>query len=213
VPIVIAFLDCDGTLTKVKSSWEYLHRRLGLWENNADSYQKLFREGEIDYYEFCKRDALLWKGLPVSKVMDVMAEIPYQEGAEETIGSLRGMGITTTIVSTGLSLLVDKVKRDLGAHIAIANDLLTKNGHLTGDIRINVEYNKKGQLVEKILDNMKIKREEACAVGDGEGDTGMFEAVGLSIGFNPHPHILPLLGNALYTASLFNITEIIRNYG
>ncbi|MCX5802835.1 MAG: hypothetical protein NTU69_04770 [Proteobacteria bacterium] len=50
MPIIIAFLDCDGTLTKVKSSWEYLHRRLGLWKNNADSYQKLFREGEIDYY-------------------------------------------------------------------------------------------------------------------------------------------------------------------
>jgi len=210
---MIAFLDCDGTLTKVKSSWEYLHRRLGLWENNAYSYQKLFRGGEIDYYEFCKRDALLWKGLPVSKVMDVMAEIPYQEGAGETIGSLRGMGITTIIVSTGLSLLVDKVKRDLGAHIAIANDLLTKNGHLTGDIRINVEYNKKGRLVEKILDSMKIKREEACAVGDGEGDTGMFKAVGLSIGFNPHPNMLPLLGHVLYTASLFNITEIIRNHG
>ena len=49
----IVFLDCDGTLTKVKSSWEYLHRRLELWTENADEYQELFRQGRIDYHEFC----------------------------------------------------------------------------------------------------------------------------------------------------------------
>jgi phosphoserine phosphatase len=57
MPIKIVFFDCDGTLTKVKSSWEYLHRRLELWTDKADAYQVLFREGKIDYNEFCRKDA------------------------------------------------------------------------------------------------------------------------------------------------------------
>ncbi len=74
----IVFLDCDGTLTTVKSSWEYLHRRLNLWNGNADEYQTLFRQGVIDYREFCRRDALLWRGLSVGDLKSMIGEIPYQ---------------------------------------------------------------------------------------------------------------------------------------
>lgn len=56
MPIKIVFFDCDGTLTKIKSSWEYIHRRLNIWNNNADKYQALFHSGLIDYDEFCRRD-------------------------------------------------------------------------------------------------------------------------------------------------------------
>jgi phosphoserine phosphatase len=80
MPIKIVFFDCDGTLTKVKSSWEHLHRKLGLWTDKADAYQVLFREGKIDYNEFCRKDAFLWKGLSVDKVNEIVEEIPYQRG-------------------------------------------------------------------------------------------------------------------------------------
>ena len=51
--IKVVFFDCDGTLTAVKSSWQYLHERLGLWDDHAEEFQELFREGKIDYAEFC----------------------------------------------------------------------------------------------------------------------------------------------------------------
>ena len=46
MPIKVVFFDCDGTLTKTKSSWEYLHRRLNLWTKNADTYQALIPRGK-----------------------------------------------------------------------------------------------------------------------------------------------------------------------
>jgi phosphoserine phosphatase len=212
VTIKIVFLDCDGTLTKVKSSWEYLHRRLGIWNNNADMYQELFRRGEIDYHEFCRRDALHWKGLSVSRIEEMVNEIPYYEGSAATIKALKASGIFTVIVSTGLSFLVDKVRGELGIDRAFSNHLLSEEGRLTGDIKINVEYEKKGGVVKDILREMGYRRDEACAVGDGEGDRGMFEAVALPIGFDPHDNILPFVKYALNDDSLFDVVKIISQY-
>ena len=208
----IVFLDCDGTLTTVKSSWEHLHRRLGLWDKNADEFQLLFREGKIDYYEFCKRDALLWKGLPLERVMAVIDEIPYHDGVRELADWLRAEGIQSVILSTGLSFLVERVREELGITRALSNDLLVHEGRLTGEIKIHVEHDNKGYWVQRILRDLGIAREEAAALGDGEGDRGMFESVGLSIGFHPHPNIVPLVDHAVYDGSLASAAELLKRH-
>ncbi len=136
----IVFFDCDGTLTTVKSSWQYLHERLDLWDGNADEFQRLFRLGRIDYDEFCRRDAALWKGLPVSRVLDIVGEIPYHEGVQETLRALKAEGIVTVVLSTGLSLLVEKVKNELDMDAALANHLIVEDGVLTGEISLTVAH-------------------------------------------------------------------------
>jgi phosphoserine phosphatase len=207
------FFDCDGTLTKIKSSWEYIHRRLGIWENNADEYQELFRQGLIDYDEFCRRDALLWKGLALHEVMEIVSQIPYQDGAEETVSTLKEMGVFTVIVSTGLSFLIDRARVELGIDMSLSNELLTENGFLTGQTKINVEYERKGYWVKNILNSMGIDRSASCAVGDGEGDRDMFGAVGLPIGYNPDPSIKPLLAHSIQDGRLASLVSILREVG
>lgn len=182
--IKIFFFDCDGTLTKTKSSWEYLHRRLNLWKGKADLYEKLFKEGKIDYYEFCKKDALLWKGLSVHGVVKVIEEIPLFDGAKELVAYLKGKGIYTAIISTGLSFVVERVRNELQIDFAVGNELISERGVLTGEIKINVQYGGKGLWVKRILNELSIGKEEAAAIGDGRGDEGMFEEVLWSIGFN-----------------------------
>jgi len=212
VAIKVAFFDCDGTLTKIKSSWEYLHRRLNIWDNNADLYQSLFREGRIDYFEFCRRDALLWKGLSVSHVIGLLQDITYHDGSFEVIRALKKQGVFTVILSTGLSLLVDKVRNDLDIDMALSNELLSVDDNLTGEIRINVEYDKKGYIVEKILKEFGASKKEACAIGDGEGDVGMFEAVGLAIGFHSHDSVSRAVHQKICGESLLDMIRIIREY-
>lgn len=210
--IKIVFFDCDGTLTTVKSSWEYLHRRLDLWDENADEFQHLFLEGKIDYYEFCRRDAALWKGLPLNRVMSIIDEIPYHEGTREVVDLLNQQGIITVILSTGLSFLVERVQSELGIDRAISNHLLVREGLLTGQIRIDIEHDNKGFWVERILEDAGIVPQEAAAVGDGEGDRGMFESVGLCIGYHPHSGILPLLDHAVSNGSFERVGSILREY-
>jgi phosphoserine phosphatase len=183
MPIKVVFLDCDGTLTKIRSSWEYLHRRLDLWTSNADAYQMLFREGKIDYYEFCRRDALLWRGLPVSRINEIVNEIPYQDGVAEAMALLKKLGIFTVIISSGLSFLVNRVREDLSIDVALSNELTSREGLLTGDVKINVEYNQKDRIVRDVLRDLGVAKENSSAVGDGDGDKGMFDEVGLPIGF------------------------------
>lgn len=210
--IKVAFFDCDGTLTTVKSSWEYLHRRLGIWDNNADHYQSLFKEGKISYYEFCRRDALLWKGLPVSRIVALLQDITYRRGSREVVAAMKERGIFTVILSTGLSLLVEKVKEDLGADVCFANELLCSHGYLTGEIRINVDYDKKGHIVKKVLRKVGARKGESCALGDGEGDVGMFEAVGLAVGFHRAATRCKAVHSTIEETSLSDIIRLVDEY-
>ena len=210
--IKIVFFDCDGTLTKVKSSWEYIHKELNIWQNNADEYEKLFKEGRITYSEFCKKDALLWKGYKLSEMLKITKQIPYQEDAYKTVRILKNMGIFTVIISTGLSFVVDRVREELGINMSLSNELLTKNGILTGETKINVEYNSKGYHVKRILKSMNIDRSEACAIGDGEDDKNMFQSVSLSIGFHPYLCIKPFTTTIIENDSVIKMVDIIKNY-
>jgi len=181
-----------------------------LWEDEADEFQRLFRAGEIDYDEFCRRDAALWKGMPLDRIMEVIGEIPYNKGVKETVKGIREDGLVIVILSTGLSLLINKVKSELGISLAFSNDLIVEGGVVTGDIRINVEHDNKGYWVEKVLDDMGITKEEAAAVGDGVGDREMFESVGMAIGYRPDPLIADLLHHSLHNGSFTKILEILR---
>lgn len=210
--IKVAFFDCDGTLTQVKSSWEYLHRKLNIWDNNADHYQALFREGRLDYYEFCRRDALLWRGLSVSRINSMLKEITYRNGSFETIQNLKKRGVLTVILSTGLSLLVEKVKVDLGINMALSNELLSENGYLTGEIKINVNFNEKGFIVERVLRELGATKAEACALGDGEGDAGMFEAVGLAVGLHHDGPTITGVHQTIRGDSLLDLIRVVEEH-
>lgn len=212
MPVRIVFFDCDGTLTKVKSSWEYIHRKLNIWDNKADEYQVLFRMGLIDYDEFCRRDALLWRGKKLDDLLDIVNEIPYQEGAAETVSSLKEMGIYTVILSTGLSIVVNRIRDELGINMSVSNDLVVENGLFTGETIIRVGYNKKGHWVNKILKERCETPLTACAVGDGEGDKDMFGAVNLSILYKPESDAQVYVNHKIQNGSLTKILDIIRGY-
>lgn len=207
----MVFLDCDGTLTTVRSSWEYLHRQLGLWTDKADEYQVLFRAGKIDYHEFCRRDALLWRGLSASRLRSVISGITYQDGARELVRRLKEREIVTAIVSTGLTALVDKVREDLSIDISFSNDLLEANGSLTGEILINVDYDRKGPIVRHVLESFNLSFDEVAAIGDGEGDRGMFEEVGLPIGFNINGNRDLFPQRTVYIENLSDVIPVLVN--
>jgi phosphoserine phosphatase len=142
----------------------------------------------------------------------MLRDIAYQDGSAEIVGALKKRGVFTVILSTGLSLLVEKVRDDLGIDMALSNELLSGGGHLTGEIRINVDYDKKGHIVDRVLKDLGATREEACAIGDGEGDAGMFEAVGLAIGYHPPGAISRFVDRAIYGETLLDMISIIEDY-
>lgn len=180
----LALFDLDGTLTTEKSAWEYIHRRLGVWDGYAEKFQEAFHRGEIDYDRFCKLDAKIWKGMKVSVMERIVKEIPLHEGIEDLLGYLSSKGIKLGIISSGLSFLSDLVKEKYGFDYAVANELGVANGILNGEVKINVHYDQKGEWVQEAMRRFNTHKEEIMAIGDSTGDIQMFRMAGLSIAFN-----------------------------
>jgi len=182
----LVVFDLDGTLTKERSIWEYIHKRLGKWYGFAEEYQSQFLAGKISYEEFCERDAQTWKGMRVVELLEIVKTVPFYPGVDELIRYFKNRGLKLSMISSGLSLLSDWVHQKYGFDYSVSNDLLHENGILTGKVRIQVHYDKKAEWVEKILKQFDVKPEEAIAIGDSLGDLDMFQIVGFSIAFNSY---------------------------
>lgn len=181
----LALFDLDGTLTKERSAWEYIHRRLGVWEGYADKFQEAFLRGEITYERFCQLDAEIWKGMKVADLERILKEIPFHDGLEDLLEYLRSRGMKLGIISSGLSLLADWVGKKYGFDYTVANELGVADGCLTGEIKINVHYDRKGAWVQDAKRQFNARNDEVLAIGDSTGDIDMFQMSGLSIAFNP----------------------------
>ena len=180
----LVVFDLDGTLTKERSIWEYIHVRLGKWYGFAEAYQDQFLAGKISYEEFCERDAEVWKGMKVEEMAKIVQTVSFHPGTDELISHLKQRGLKLSMVSSGLSLLSDWVHQKFGFDYSVSNDLLYENGVLSGKVRIQVHYDKKAEWVEKILKQFGATPEEAIAIGDSKGDIDMFQMAGFSVAFN-----------------------------
>ena len=203
----LVIFDLDGTLTKERSIWEYIHIRLGKWYGFAEEYQNQFLAGKISYEEFCERDAEVWKGMKVEEMMKIVKTVPFHPGTDELIYHLKQRGLKLSMVSSGLSVLSDWVHQKFGFDYSVSNDLLHENGVLSGKVRIQVHYDKKAEWVERIMKRFDIKPEEVIAIGDSKGDLDMFHMVGFSIAFNSSCKELDQIASACIQSQ--NLADII----
>jgi phosphoserine phosphatase len=180
----LVIFDLDGTLTKERSIWEYVHKELGKWYGFAEEYQKKFLAGEISYDRFCELDAEVWKGMKVEALSKIVQRVPFHSGVDELIGHLKHKGLKLAMVSSGLALLANWVHQRYGFDYSVSNDLLYEDGLLTGKVKIQVYYDQKAAWVKKILKQFRVKPEEMIAIGDSQGDLDLFRMAGLSVAFH-----------------------------
>ena len=203
----LVVFDLDGTLTRERSIWEYIHIRLAKWYGFAEEYQKQFLSGRISYEEFCERDAQVWKGMKVEELLEIVKTVPFHPGADELIAYLKQRGLKLSVVSSGLSILSDWVHQKYGFDYSVSNDLLQENGVLTGKVKIQVYYDQKAEWVKRILERFHVKPEEVIAIGDSIGDVDMFQMVGFAVAFNSSCSDLDKMANVCIPSQ--NLADII----
>lgn len=176
--------DCDGTLTTVTSSWQWIHERLGTWESGKQHLAD-FLEGKISYEEFAFRDASEWKGLPEAELVNILQKIPLRNGCEIALTWFQDLKIMQTLVSSGLSHLIDYIATlfPVFAH-KVANELEIIDGKVDGRVKIRVPWGGKGLVGEKICKRFGVKPERALAVGDSTSDIELFRLCKYSIAIN-----------------------------
>ena len=177
--------DLDGCLTEKDDSWSFIHRHLGVWEQ-AKKHRKLFFDGKINYQEWANLDIGLWKNISLEKLKKIIKKIKVRPNIKKMVRELKKKKLILLILSSGLSFFADIIKKNFHFDYAIANSPeIGDDGKLTGEIKVEISYNDKHLVLQEFIAPYKIKLEECIAVGDGENDIALFEAVGYCIAFNP----------------------------
>ena len=172
----------DGVLVKTKSSWTSVHKAFNIDEKMT--FRRYLR-GEFDYVEFMRKDIAFWGHIHVNKIRKILNQVPIMPGAEDTFNLLHKSGYITAIVSSGISILAEKLKKKLGIHHVFANELLIdKNGVLTGEGNPVVPLWDKAKVMNHLLKSLSIKLDNCAVVGDSIFDIPLFKLAGFSIAFN-----------------------------
>ena len=90
--------------------------------------------GEIEFKESFRRRVSLLKGLPVEQVNTLLHRIPLVEGADRLARTLTMLGYKTAILSGGFRFFGEHLKSLLGIDYVFANELLVKDGKVTGEV-------------------------------------------------------------------------------
>ena len=185
----LVVFDVDGTLIKVKSSWQFLHNELGTWDRGSKYAAQFFR-GLISYEDWARLDASLWKGIPLKRIREITDSIPYTDGASEVVTLLRNEGLKVFLLSAGLSVVTDRVSREMKVDGCYANELIVRDGFLTGDVKVNVSFRNKDGVLNTVLQKFGLTSNECSAVGDDETMIPLFDSVGFGVAFNPRTQIV-----------------------
>ena len=180
----LVIFDVDGTLIKTYSSWQHLHEHLGTW-NRGRRHAEQFQRGNITYTEWAQLDSSLWKDIPLQLAQQSINRIPYVDGTREVIPTLRKAGLKVVLLSAGLSLVINRISKEIHVDDSLANELIVKNNFLTGHVKVNVSFNNKHKAIQPILQKFDAKLSQCAAVGDDETMIPIFKKVGLRIAFNP----------------------------
>jgi len=180
--------DLDGTLVRYhgiefESSWGAVAAAAGVSDRSHALLREYLPRPEV-YPEWVAKDAALLTGVPVATVADAILPAPYAEGVQAAIDALHGR-FRLGIVSSGVDLVADWVRRDLALDFAVANHLAVEDGRFTGGSETRVDLWKKDEAMRRIVAEHGLRLSNVCFVGDHMNDVPVMRIVGLAIAANP----------------------------
>ncbi len=183
------FFDLDGTLVRYQgvayeSSWGAIGLAAGVGKEWDELLQR-YREKPDRYPEWVKENARLLRGIPIKAVTDKIFPPPYAPGVPETIAELKGVGLILGIISSGVSLVAERVREDLGLDFFVANELVVADGVFTGEAVVRVGLADKLRVVRREAHRLGLPLAKIAFVGDHLNDIPVLRAVGLGIAYAP----------------------------
>lgn len=179
----LILFDMDSTLVDVEIIDE-LAKLAGVGDEVAEITRKSIR-GEIDFEEALKTRVQLLRGLPEIEVERVAEKTPMMRGAKRLINEAKSRGYKTAMVTGSFMSAARIIGKKLDLDHIVANELVVKNGVLTGEVRGPLmTLDSKERTLVQMAASMSISLKNCVVVGDGANDRGMFNRAGLSIAFN-----------------------------
>ena len=205
-------LDVDSTLIQ-QEVIELLAAKAGVADQVIAITDQAMR-GELDFEQSLRARVALLKGLPVSAITEVQAQILLTPGARTLISTLHKLGHTVAVVSGGFIDVIAPLLKELDIKYFKANTLGIENSLLTGEVTgAVIDRAAKAAALREFAALESISMEQTIAIGDGANDLDMIVAAGLGIAFNAKPAVKaaadssisePYLGSVLYLLGISN---------
>jgi len=167
-------------------------------------------QGKLDFKESFARRVGLLKGLDERVLKNIAETLPITPGAERLISTLKGIGYKTAIISGGFQYFGNYLQNKLGIDHVYANELVIRDGKVTGDVGDDiVDGKRKAELLKSIAQRENIRLEQVIAVGDGANDLPMLAIAGLGIAFHAKPIVKERAGQSISNLGLDGILYLI----
>ena len=201
--------DMDGVLTKLRSSWCWVHQ---CFDVDNEPANQAYCNGEIDESEFMRRDIGLWTAkkpdVTIDEIAKLFQDMPLIGGIQETIACLKENGIRSVIVSGGIDKAALLIKNEFGFDDFAADEICTNpDGTLTGEGTLVIDLRDKGINVREFIKKYNTTPERTVSIGNSYPDIPMFKNTGMSIAFNPTDHYTS--DAATYTVRSDNIADVL----
>ena len=178
----LAVFDFDSTLMDGETI-DFFANELGIGEEVAHITEEAM-SGRLDFFESLQQRVKLLKGLDYSVVEKISQNLPYMNGAKETITELKKRGITVVCFSGGFRTATSYAKDILGYDADFSNALHHKDGKLTGLVGGDMMFNfSKGDMLVRLQNILGISEDETLVCGDGANDLSMFAHAGTRVAF------------------------------
>ena len=184
---------------------EKLNKEAEIWEITKQGIQ-----GKINWEEGLRTRVNALKGLDEKICQEVSDSLPIMTGAKEACRVLKAAGWKIMAVSGGFTLMMDRLKEELGLDYVYSNELIFKDGKLDG-VKISVDSNKAKSAKIKI-EEWGEKKEDIVCVVDGANDIKLFDICGLGIAYRAQDVVKDLATTTLEVKDLSKILDIINKH-
>jgi phosphoserine phosphatase len=144
-------------------------------------------ENKEDQMHQLEENAKSLRGLHIDSLKKFSEILQLNSGTYELIRILKSMGFKIALLSSGFGFFVKKIFENAGVDYAFSNTLaVDENGITTGELAEPViNSGSKDEMIEFIMKNENIERDQVIAVGDGSKSAHFISNAGLSITFKP----------------------------
>lgn len=178
--------DVDSTLIRDEVI-ELLADHAGSREIVTEVTEAAMR-GELDFTQSLLQRVATLRGLPVTVYDQVLAATRLSAGVPNLCRVLKRNGDFIGVVSGGFIEIVQPLADGLGIDFTRANQLVTIDGHLNGEVSGPVvDREVKAETLRSWAEEAAVPIERTIAVGDGANDLAMLAAAGLGVAYNAKP--------------------------
>lgn len=178
--------DMDGTIVHYDlprgfSTWAALGWAYDIY-GEMEQWIDAYRNQSISYHDIWIKCAQKLKGQRTAAAEEMYfssaGSAPMHRGFRDLIHKCQLSGVVTGLITSGVKMVSEHVKKELNLNFDYGNHFPTQNGKFTGEILLDVPFTDKTKAFLKAVAAHNLSLDRVCYVGDSDNDYAILAMVG-----------------------------------